>query len=110
VFPLAKVNQVSDGPNCLFMLTLTSSPIATLQSWAIKYIGNASNSLYAHLASNPKDEDNYARYISIVQSSGMGKSRAVDELSKTHLVVPLNLRQESQGNLSHMSICTRREL
>jgi hypothetical protein len=43
------------------------------------------------------DEDNYARYTSIVQSSGMGKSRTVDELSKTHLVVPMNLRQESKG-------------
>lgn len=70
---------------------------ATLQSWAIKYVSNASVLLYAHLASRPKDEDNYTRYTSIVQSSGMGKSRAVDELSKTHLVVPLMLHQESKG-------------
>ena len=79
------------------MLVVTLPREATLQSWAIKYVSNASVSLYKHLASHPKDEDNYARYTSIVQSSGMGKSRAVDKLLKTHLVVPLMLRQESKG-------------
>ena len=29
----------------------------------------------------------------------MGKSRAIDELSKKHLVVPLNLRQDPDGNV-----------
>jgi hypothetical protein len=43
------------------------------------------------------DEDNYARYTSIVQFSGMEKSCMIDELSKTHLVVPMNLCQESKG-------------
>jgi hypothetical protein len=75
----------------------SGSNAATLQSWAIKYVGDASVSLYEHLTSQPMDEDNYARYTSIVQSSGMGKSRTIDELSKTHLVVPMNLRQESKG-------------
>jgi hypothetical protein len=42
----------------------------------------------------------YARYTSIVQSSGMGKSRAIDELSKKHLVVPLCLREGSNGKFS----------
>ena len=78
---------------------LSVSNAATLQSWAIKYVGDASVSLYEHLTSHPMDEDNYARYTSIVQSSGMGKSRTIDELSKTHLVVPMNLRQESKGKL-----------
>jgi hypothetical protein len=34
----------------------------------------------------------YAHYTAIVQSSGMGKSRTVDELGKTHFVIPINLR------------------
>ena len=34
----------------------------------------------------------YARILPIVQSSGMGKSTMVDELSKTHFVIPINLR------------------
>jgi hypothetical protein len=33
----------------------------------------------------------YARYCSIVQSSGMGKSRLVDEFSKDHFLVLVNL-------------------
>lgn len=36
----------------------------------------------------------YAHYTSIVQSSGMGKSRTVDELAKDHFVIPLNLQKE----------------
>jgi hypothetical protein len=68
-----------------------------MQSWDIGYVGNADDLLYDHLGSYPKDEDKYARYTSIVQSSGMGKSRAIDELSKKHLVVPLNLREDSKG-------------
>jgi hypothetical protein len=105
VFPPGKVNRVGLlFPHYLSMLIPTLPREATLQSWAIKYVGNASVSLYEHLASHPKDEDNYARYTSIVQSSGMGKSRAVDELSKIHLVVPLTLRQESKGKYLRITI------
>jgi hypothetical protein len=72
-----------------------------MQSWDIKYVGNADDLLYDHLANYPKDEDQYARYTSIVQSSGMGKSRTIDEVSKKHLVVPLCLREESKGESLH---------
>ncbi|PBK68245.1 hypothetical protein ARMSODRAFT_976087 [Armillaria solidipes] len=34
----------------------------------------------------------YMAFMSITQSSGMGKSRLIDEFSKTHFVIPLNLR------------------
>ena len=81
-----------------------------MQSWAIPYVGNASDLLYEHLASYLKDEDKYARYTSMVQSSGMGKSRAVDELSKTHMVVPMNLRQEPKGELLYDPNCLSRQL
>ena len=86
------------------MLIPTLPHEATLKSWVIKYVGNASVSLYEHLVSYLKDEDNYARYTSIVQSSGMGKSQAVDELSKTYLFVPLTLRQESKGKFLCITI------
>ncbi|KAG6894184.1 hypothetical protein C0992_007173 [Termitomyces sp. T32_za158] len=40
-----------------------------------------------------KDEvETYAQVIPIVQSSGTGKSRMIDELSKELIVIPLNLR------------------
>jgi hypothetical protein len=41
--------------------------------------------------------DLYARVLAIVQSSGMGKSRMIDELSKKHFVIPLNLRNGESG-------------
>ncbi len=46
----------------------------------------------------------YGRFLSIVQSSGTGKSRMIDELSKEHLVVPINLwpRHET-GELTPLS-------
>jgi len=69
-----------------------------MEAWDVAYVGNAAGLLYDHIATHSKDMDSYARYTSIVQSSGMGKSRTVDEFSKQHLVVPLNLRQNSDGN------------
>ena len=35
----------------------------------------------------------YVKYSAIIQSSGMGKSRAVDEMSKFHFVISVNLRE-----------------
>jgi hypothetical protein len=39
----------------------------------------------------------YAKYISIIQSSGMGKSRMIDEVSKTKFTIPLCLRSGITG-------------
>ena len=64
------------------MLILTLPREATLKSWVIKYVGNAIVSLYEHLVSYPKDEDNYARYTSIVQSSGMGSPGRLTSFQK----------------------------
>ena len=38
------------------------------------------------------DPNTYARLLPIVPSSGMGKSRMIDELSKKYFLVPFNLR------------------
>jgi len=71
-----------------------------MESWDVTYVGEADDLLYNHIATfSASKVDTYARYTSIVQSSGMGKSRAIDELSKKHLVLPLNLRQEPDGNV-----------
>ena len=102
--PLRVSTGQSESGSLIYVLHDTSTIItiwntATMHSWEIEYVGNADDLLYEHVASFPADEDKYARYTSIVQSSGMGKSRTVDELSKTHLVVPLNLREESKGDI-----------
>lgn len=65
-----------------------------------QYSGNAAKALWNHVVkhyNNPEGKA-YAHFFAIVQSSGMGKSRAVDEMSKEHFVIPLNLRGAgSQG-------------
>jgi hypothetical protein len=44
--------------------------------------------------------DKYANYAAIVQSSGTGKSRLVDEFAKKNLVIRMNFRNDaSSGNL-----------
>jgi hypothetical protein len=43
----------------------------------------------------------YGRYCSIIQSSGMGKSRLLDEFSKSYFLIPINLRSESGGSSYH---------
>ncbi|KAH9015313.1 hypothetical protein EDB84DRAFT_1567750 [Lactarius hengduanensis] len=47
-----------------------------------------------HIRDQMKLVETYARYYSIVQSSGMGKSRLLDEFSKKHFMIPINLRPE----------------
>ncbi|KAI0298434.1 hypothetical protein B0F90DRAFT_702078 [Multifurca ochricompacta] len=44
------------------------------------------------LRSPGSDQKIYARYCSIIQSSGMGKSRLIDELSREDFLIPINLR------------------
>jgi hypothetical protein len=73
--------------------------IATVESWTFPYQGNVANVAYNYLNS-PTDPNIYARIVTIVQSSGMGKSRMVDEFSKEHFVIPLNLRDGNQGALN----------
>ncbi|KAH9983775.1 hypothetical protein BJV77DRAFT_1041194 [Russula vinacea] len=68
-----------------------------MESWGVKYVGNAHDLLYEYLADFREFKNIYARFTSIVQSSGMGKSRTVDELSRKHLVVPLCLREGWSG-------------
>ncbi|KAJ2932221.1 hypothetical protein H1R20_g4870, partial [Candolleomyces eurysporus] len=63
-------------------------------SWKVRYVGDVAKALssYLHGVANEATLNLYARYASIVQSSGTGKSRAVDEMSKEHFVIPINLR------------------
>jgi len=40
----------------------------------------------------------YARLLPLIQSSGMGKSRLIDEFSKNYFVIPFNLRAGNHGD------------
>ncbi|KAF5366321.1 hypothetical protein D9757_012918 [Collybiopsis confluens] len=67
----------------------------TEKSWDHSYIGEAYLALEKHIADYRNNDNSYAPYCAIVQSTGTGKSRTVDEFSKYHFVVPLNLRKPS---------------
>ena|SRR5436190_11902457 len=83
----------------------TNEVVATEDSWKREYIGDAATSLWEHITKlPPSKKDVYAFYTAIVQSSGMGKSKMVDELAKTHFVIPIVLREASStGMIFHMT-------
>ncbi|KAI0260882.1 hypothetical protein BC834DRAFT_898710 [Gloeopeniophorella convolvens] len=71
----------------------------TEEAWKVPYKGNGAVVFQHHLrrCNNPKSMQPYARVTVIVQSSGMGKSRMVDEVSKALLTIPINLGSGSTG-------------
>ncbi|KAH9051699.1 hypothetical protein EDB87DRAFT_1582246 [Lactarius vividus] len=70
-------------------------PLVVELSWSAEFIGHLPLvALEMHVCDQMKLVETYARYCSIVQSSGMGKSRLLDELSKKHFMIPINLRPE----------------
>ena len=83
------------GTQILHLRFCLLCPLATEKSWEYPFQGNATRGLWEHIEThyNPSDYRVYAHYAAIVQSSGMGKSRTVDELAKDHFVIPLNLRE-----------------
>lgn len=74
---------------------------ATKDSWECAYCGQVVEALQLHIENHfePSSNKIHAHYLSIVQSSGMGKSRAVDELGKNQFCILMNLRvAQSTGN------------
>jgi len=91
------------GKTPLAFAFFSDAILATVESWSYPFQGNSPDSLYQYMTQH--DNSNvYARLLPIVQSSGMGKSRMTDELSKKHFVVPFNLREGRQGAFFQASI------
>ncbi|KAL5512200.1 hypothetical protein ACEPAG_3485 [Sanghuangporus baumii] len=69
---------------------------ATIAAWEVPYQGNLHEELWKHIsrlyAVEKKDKDQYANMCTIIQSSGTGKSRMVDQLCTEHFVIPICLR------------------
>jgi hypothetical protein len=65
-----------------------------MRSWERAYNGQAAKVLWTYIRDHydPSGDSIYAHFCSVVQSSGMGKSRTVDELGKEHFSIPINLR------------------
>ncbi|OBZ69296.1 hypothetical protein A0H81_10923 [Grifola frondosa] len=90
-----EVSHVPDDPGD------ASAAKVTELAWEREYRGSAVDALWSHMnhvyeRSHDKSSRSgvilYANYSAIVQSSGTGKSRMVDELAKRELVIPMNLR------------------
>ena len=84
------------------VLTYQFAYLATELSWNAKFIDSGQavlKALESHV-SKQMQVHTYARSCSIVQSSGMGKSRLLDEFSKSHFLIPINLRPEKTDGAS----------
>ncbi|KIL64400.1 hypothetical protein M378DRAFT_163135 [Amanita muscaria Koide BX008] len=68
-------------------------------SWKSPFIGKAHKALYDTISNvcSGSARNIYERLLAVVQSSGMGKSRMIDELSKEQFVIPINLRITGTG-------------
>ncbi|KAF9465579.1 hypothetical protein BDZ94DRAFT_1346066 [Collybia nuda] len=67
----------------------------TEKAWKVKYVGNSDSVLVEALHAMNSERSRGAEYnnfMHIVQSSGMGKSRTVDEAAKIVFTLPFNLR------------------
>jgi hypothetical protein len=75
---------------------------ATVQAWSSTFRGNAADVLLMTISTYlDRRRAAYAREASILNSSGTGKSRTVDELAKTVITVPMCLRDaRSRGATS----------
>ncbi|KAH9161163.1 hypothetical protein EDB89DRAFT_1914070 [Lactarius sanguifluus] len=68
---------------------------AVTESWKMPFIGDrVLRALEQHIIREKNKMLAYGPYCSIVQSSGMGKSHLLDEFSKNHFLIPVNLRRK----------------
>ncbi|KAI0255367.1 hypothetical protein BJV78DRAFT_1279535 [Lactifluus subvellereus] len=82
--------------------------LAAELSWNASFVDQAVlKALESHISQQMDQEHTYARFCSIVQSSGMGKSRLLDEFSKSHFLIPINLRPEGTKGFPPPDIAVR---
>ncbi|KAI0255372.1 hypothetical protein BJV78DRAFT_761238 [Lactifluus subvellereus] len=77
-------------------------------SWNASFVDQAVlTALEDHVSKQMGQVHAYARFCSIVQSSGMGKSRLLDEFSKSHTLIPINLRPEKTHGFPPPDVAVR---
>src|SRR6266404_7643533 len=88
------------------ILTHIPRPSAIVKSWDTPFIGGgALRALEKHVSDVNLEDDAYAQYCSIVQLSGMGKSRLIHEFSRKHFLIPINLRRRGTGGTYNLPFC-----
>ncbi|KAI0275350.1 hypothetical protein BC834DRAFT_45359 [Gloeopeniophorella convolvens] len=86
---------------------------ATEKSWNVPFVNAsvATKALEDHVVEFMKRSTKiYAPYCPIIQSSGTGKSRLLDEFAKTHLSIPINLRNPNTTGFPPADVNLRRYL
>jgi hypothetical protein len=105
--PMSRLPLTSQhkGKSQPFTWQLTKCSPAIEDSWNADYVDlSPLDGLVTHIAGQLDTQRLclYGRYCAIVQSSGMGKSRLLDEFSKHFFMIPINLRSPSAGGLSYL--------
>lgn len=78
---------------------------ATVSAWELPYEGDAHQVLRGAIKKIENErsiKDAYANMISIIQSSGTGKSRMVDQLATVEFVFPFNLRLQEEVDCEYL--------
>ena len=104
--------MVCNGWDYFIVYLSESYPItATLEAWSSNFKGDAAAVLLATISDYlDKKRACYARLASIVNSSGTGKSRMVDQISTKIITVPMCLREDGSRGLARgvllVSVCS----
>lgn len=69
--------------------------LAVENAWKIRYEGDSHEVLYENINGFIRDKA-HSNSVAIVQSSGTGKSRMIDEMAKLVYTIPFNLRAPSE--------------
>ncbi|KAF8260133.1 hypothetical protein EI94DRAFT_1812105 [Lactarius quietus] len=74
---------------------------ATLRSWNTAFSGDAADALFMTISSylDKRRKDVYARFSTIVNSSGTGKSRMVDQVAIKVVTIPMCLRGDERKSI-----------
>jgi len=75
-----------------------------MDAWKAEFKGNAAEALLDTISVYLAQGSIYSYHANILTSSGTGKSRLVDELSKSIITVPMCLRPEGSHGLIHIDI------
>lgn len=94
---------VTSAPPTMLILHLALFQSATELAWAHPYMGDGKAALLDHISVHTaaRSPSWYAPYCALIGPSGIGKSRTVHELSKTHLMVPMCLRNPAREGIPH---------
>ncbi|KAJ3916378.1 hypothetical protein F5877DRAFT_80945 [Lentinula edodes] len=65
------------------------------RAWNQDYIGSHDKLLLHNMDDSSQSPESYGNLAAIVQSSGFGKSRTVDEIAKQVFTIPMNVRNPS---------------